>query len=68
MRLIFNSVDTLYGIQTDQGGTALTHLVTINTSTGVVTNIGPTPDNAAALATLKDFDYLFFFYLFWFGA
>ncbi len=49
----FNSTGILFGIQTDQSiSPTTTHLVTINTTTGVVTNLGPTVGDADALAIL----------------
>jgi hypothetical protein len=75
--LAFDSSDALFGIQTDQGpssqsGIAHTHLVKIDTSTGAVTNLGQTVDNADAIAIipggiLPD-NSLLYLYLLWFGS
>ncbi len=48
--LAFDSTGTLFGIDADRGGVSHTHLVTINTTTGVVTDQGPSVDNLDALA------------------
>ncbi len=40
----------LFGVNNDQGGPSSTHLITINTATGVITDIGPSLDNLDAVA------------------
>jgi hypothetical protein len=51
--LDFDENGVLYGVNTNQGGSALTRLVTINTTTGVVTDLGATPNNLDAIAFLR---------------
>jgi hypothetical protein len=51
--LDFNSSGVLYGVNTNQGNPALTHLVTIDFSTGAITDIGAAVDNLDALAILR---------------
>jgi hypothetical protein len=48
--LAFDSKGTLYGIDADRGGVSHTHLVTINTATGVVTDQGKSVNDLDALA------------------
>lgn len=48
--LAFNSADVLYGVQGSFGGT--THLITINTVTGVITDLGTSLNGLDALAFL----------------
>jgi len=45
----FNAADTLFAVNTNAGAPALTHLVTINTGTGAVTDIGASIDDLDAL-------------------
>lgn len=47
--MAFNGA-TLFAIDTDGGGPANTHLVTINTTTGAITDIGLLPINTDAIA------------------
>jgi hypothetical protein len=51
--MAFNSQGILFGINTDRGFPAATHLVRINTTTGAITDVGATPDNLDALAILR---------------
>jgi hypothetical protein len=48
--LDFDSAGTLYGINNDRGLPSRTHLVTIDTATGVNTDIGGSLDNLDAIA------------------
>lgn len=48
--LAFNSSGTLYGMETDETPAAATHLITINTSNGAVTDIGPSVNFLDAIA------------------
>ncbi len=41
---------TLYAVNSNNGGVATTHLVTINTATGAVTDIGALPNDTDAIA------------------
>jgi hypothetical protein len=45
-----NNAGVIYAANSDQGGIARVNLVTINTATGAVTNIGPLPDDTDAIA------------------
>ncbi len=45
-----NNAGVLFGGDSNQGGTAAVDLVTINTATGAVTNVGALPNNTDALA------------------
>jgi hypothetical protein len=48
--MAFDDLGNLLGINTDQSSPAFTHLVKINTSTGAITDIGPSANNLDALA------------------
>jgi len=50
--LAFDASDALFGVNTNNSGTnpALTHLITINTSSGAVTDLGASVNNLDALA------------------
>jgi len=48
--MAFDPFGTLFGVNTDRGGPALTHLVTINPATGFMTDVGPSVDNLDAIA------------------
>ncbi len=48
--MAFNSGGILFGVNSNQGGPATTRLVTINTTTGAITNIGALPTDTDALA------------------
>ncbi len=47
--MAFNGA-TLFAVNSDTGGVASTHLVTINTATGAVTDIGALPNDTDAIA------------------
>jgi hypothetical protein len=51
--LDFDSAGTLFGIATNEGFPALTHLISINTATGAVTDLGPSANNLDALGILR---------------
>lgn len=48
--LSFDSTGVLFGIETDEQATAFTHLITINTATGAVTDVGSSVPFLDALA------------------
>jgi uncharacterized protein YhjY with autotransporter beta-barrel domain len=52
--LAFNATDVLYGVQGSFGGT--THLITINTVTGVITDLGTSLNGLDAIAFLSTND------------
>ncbi len=53
--LAFNSADTLYGVNGSFGG-GTTHLIIINTVTGVITDLGPSLNGLDAIAFLSTND------------
>jgi outer membrane autotransporter protein len=53
--LAFNSADVLYGVNGSFGGGA-THLIIINTVTGVITDVGPSLNGLDAIAFLNTND------------
>jgi hypothetical protein len=48
--LAFDSLDDLFGVNNNQGSPSLTHLITINPVTGVITDLGPSVNNLDAIA------------------